>query len=84
MRRVDFSDAFSAVVKQRRIAKGLSKEALAQRAGLHQTYIGLLERNLRNPTLDTASAIANALGEPLSKLIIVAEKLRPRRTGKSE
>lgn len=43
-------------------------------AGLHQTYIGLLERRKRSPNLDTAQSIAKSLGLPLSQLIIEAEK----------
>jgi transcriptional regulator with XRE-family HTH domain len=69
-----FSDAFSEVVKHAREAKKLSKAALAKKAGLHQTYIGLLERGGRSPNLDTAKAIADALGISLGKMIIEAEK----------
>jgi transcriptional regulator with XRE-family HTH domain len=69
-----FSDAFSEVVKRNREAKKLSKAALAKKAGLHQTYIGLLERGERSPNLDTAKAIADALGISLGKMIIEAEK----------
>jgi transcriptional regulator with XRE-family HTH domain len=69
-----FSDAFSEVVRQAREAKKISRAALAKKAGLHQTYIGLLERGERSPNLDTAKAIANALEVPLGKLIIKAEK----------
>jgi transcriptional regulator with XRE-family HTH domain len=56
-----------------REAMGLSRAALAEKAGLHQTYIGLLERGERSPNLDTANAIAEALWIPLSKLIGEAE-----------
>jgi transcriptional regulator with XRE-family HTH domain len=69
-----FSDAFSEVVKEIRERKKLSRNAVAKRAGLHQTYIGLLERGQRSPNLDTAKAIAGALGVPLAKLITQAEK----------
>jgi transcriptional regulator with XRE-family HTH domain len=70
------SDGFSAVVKQHREAQGLSRSVLAEKSGLHQTYIGLLERGERSPNLDTANAIAGALKVPLSKLIIEAEAIR--------
>jgi transcriptional regulator with XRE-family HTH domain len=72
------SDGFSRVVKQRREAKGFSRAALAEKAGLHQTYIGLLERGDRSPNLDTANAIAGALNIPLSALIAEAENLQKR------
>jgi ribosome-binding protein aMBF1 (putative translation factor) len=69
------SDAFSRVVKKHREKCGLSRAGLAEKAGLHQTYIGLLEREKRRPNLDTAKAISNALGLPLAKLIAEAEKI---------
>ena len=77
-RRMDLSDAFARVLQERRTAKKMSREVLAERAGLHQTYIGLIERDLRNPSLDAASSIAEALGTPLSELIVKAERLRNR------
>lgn len=78
-RRADFSDSFAAVVKKHRTAKKLSREALAELAGLHQTYVGLIERGLRNPSLDIAHALAGALGVPLAKLISESEALHNRR-----
>ena len=72
------SDAFSQVVKRHREKRGLSRAALAESSGLHQTYIGLLERGDRSPNLDTAKAIANALGISLGKLITEAERLQKR------
>jgi transcriptional regulator with XRE-family HTH domain len=73
--RSDLSDAFAIVLKRHRVAKKMSKEALAQKAGLHQTYIGLIERGDRNPSLDASNRIAGALGVKLSGLIQEAEKL---------
>jgi transcriptional regulator with XRE-family HTH domain len=78
-RRLDFSDAFALVLQRHRTAKKLSRQALAHAAGLHQTYVGLIERRLSNPTLDAANAIAEALGIPLSQLITETE-LERRRT----
>lgn len=73
------SDAFSRVVKRHREEKGLSRAALAGMAGLHQTYIGLLEREERSPNLDTAKAIADALGLSLAEMVAEAERLSKRR-----
>ena len=69
------SDAFSRVVKKHREKNGFSRAALAEKAGLHQTYIGLLEREKRSPNLDTAKAIANALGLSLTEIVSEAEKI---------
>jgi ribosome-binding protein aMBF1 (putative translation factor) len=69
------SDAFSQVVQKHREKNGHSRAALAKMAGLHQTYIGLLEREHRSPNLDTAKAIADALGMPLAQMIAEAEMI---------
>ncbi len=76
MRRLEMSDAFALVLKQHRVARGYSQETLAEKANLHPTYIGLLERSLRNPSLNVANALAEALGVSLSKLIAEAEVIR--------
>ncbi len=76
--RLDLSDAFAVVLQRHRMAKKLSREALAQKAKLHQTNVGLIERGLRNPSLDTVDAIAGVLGLPASKLLAEAEKLRSK------
>jgi len=73
------SDAFARIVKKHRERKGFSRAALAERAGLHQTYIGLLEREKRSPNLDTAKAIAKALGLTLAKLVDEAERIQKKR-----
>ncbi|HZF02662.1 MAG TPA: helix-turn-helix transcriptional regulator [Methylomirabilota bacterium] len=70
------SDSFSLVVKKHREKRKLSRAALAELSGLHQTYIGLLERGERSPNLDTAKAIAKALRISLGKMIIEAEQLQ--------
>jgi transcriptional regulator with XRE-family HTH domain len=75
-RYLEFSDAFAMVLQRHRTAKGLSRQMLAQKAGLHQTYIGLIERRLSNPSLDAANAIAEALELPFFKLIEEAESER--------
>ena len=75
-RRVEFSDAFAVVLQRHREAKNLSRQALAQKAGLHQTYVGMIERGLSNPSLDTANVLAEALEISFSKLIAETETAR--------
>lgn len=79
---LELSDCFATVVMQYREAKGLSRAALASKAGLHQTYIGLLERGKRSPNLDTAQAIARSLGCSLAQLILKAEARQRKKTGR--
>jgi transcriptional regulator with XRE-family HTH domain len=55
-------------VRDLRLAKDLSQEELAFRAGIHRTYLGGIERGERNPALKNISAIAKALGVTLSEL----------------
>lgn len=44
-----------------RRAKGWSQEELADRAGLHRTYVSGVERGVRNPTVTVLDRIACAL-----------------------
>jgi transcriptional regulator with XRE-family HTH domain len=70
------SKQFGNAVRSRRIASGLSQEKLAERAGLHPNYIGMVERGVRNATLDVAIRIAKALKIGLPKLIEEAQQKR--------
>lgn len=81
-RRLEFSDAFAVVLERNRVARKLSKQALAEKAGLHQTYIGKIESGATNPSLDAANSIAEALGVLLSTLIAETETERRRADSK--
>ncbi len=63
------AERFPEVLREVRTEKGLSQEALADRAGLHRTYISQIERGLKSPSLKSLAQIANALGVPLSGLL---------------
>ena len=56
-------------LSQLRQEAGLTQEVLAHKAGLHPTYIGGLERGVRNPTLLTLLALSKGLNCRLSYLI---------------
>jgi CheY-like chemotaxis protein/DNA-binding XRE family transcriptional regulator len=62
-----------AALKRRRLDLGLSQEELANRAGLHRTYITDVERGSRNPSLDTIQKLAGALQVALSELFLQIE-----------
>jgi transcriptional regulator with XRE-family HTH domain len=70
------SKRFGAAVRQRRKAAGLSQEALAEQAGLHPIYVSMVERAVRNPTLDVSAGIAEALKVGLPKLVEEAQQRR--------
>lgn len=67
--------SFGKLIRKHRLAKEFSQETLAEKADVHPTYIGLLERGLRTPGMDVAERIAQALGKKLSELVLEAEKL---------
>lgn len=52
---------FGRNVQNHRKALGLSQEQLADRAGVHRTYIGMIERAEKNITLVNIEKIAKAL-----------------------
>ena len=52
---------FGERVREQRLRLGLSQEALAARAKVHRTYIGMIERAEKNITLTNIGKIAKAL-----------------------
>lgn len=60
---------FGKNVQRIRKEKNISQEKLAEYAGLHRTYIGMIERFERNITLINAEKVARALGVNISELI---------------
>jgi transcriptional regulator with XRE-family HTH domain len=57
---------FGKAVRRFRLEKRWTQEDLAERAKLHPTYIGGIERGERNVSLDNIVRIARALGENIS------------------
>lgn len=59
---------FGKRLKKFRKTKGLTQEQLAEKAGLHHTFIGAVERGSKNPSLESIAKIAEALGISLREL----------------
>jgi transcriptional regulator with XRE-family HTH domain len=59
---------FGKRVRELRKRKGYSQEELADKAGLHRTYIGSIERGEQNVSIDNIDKIAGALKTPISLL----------------
>jgi len=70
----DLSVAVAATFAARRRELGLSLDEVAARAGMHRTSLGLVERNKRSMTINSAARIASALGLKLSAVVADAER----------
>lgn len=57
------------VIREFRLSKKLSQEKVAELSGLDRTYISLIERGKRQPTIQTIFKIANALEVSPSEII---------------
>jgi len=57
------------VLRKERLRLGLSQEGLAEKADLHWTYIGGIERGERNVSLLNIVKLAHALGMTPSSLL---------------
>jgi transcriptional regulator with XRE-family HTH domain len=64
---------FGPVLRELRERAGLSQEELAAECELHRTYLGLLERGLRSPSLGVIEALALALGMKPHELVRAVE-----------
>ena len=60
---------FAGNVRRLRTERGLSQEELAEVAGVHRTYIGMLERGEKNVTIYNIERIARALDVPPASLL---------------
>ena len=69
MNKSNILEQFGERLKQLRKVKGLSQEQLAEKANLHRTYIGMIERAEKNITLLNIEKIANALDTKISSLL---------------
>ena len=56
-------------IKTRRARLGWSQEDLAEASELHRTYVGAIEREERNVSIDNIDKIASALSVSLADLL---------------
>lgn len=74
-------------LRERRLALGLSQEALAHEAGITPSFLSQIENGKRNPTIVTVSMLAAALDMQVGDLFTAVQKPakglpRGRRTAK--
>lgn len=53
---------FARNMRDLRNERGLSQEALASLSGVHRTFVSMVERGVRNITIDNVERLAHALG----------------------
>jgi XRE family transcriptional regulator, regulator of sulfur utilization len=80
--------AFGSVVREARLAAGVSQEALAQLAHVERSYFGRIERGQSQPTLYVVLKLAAALDLEAAALVALVEgalrsetRTRTRRRG---
>ena len=72
--RPDVRERFGTAVKFRREELGLTQEDLAEKAGIHRTYLSDVERGTRNLSLVNIERLAAALGLKMSDLFVAIEQ----------
>ena len=72
----DLAKSFGVVLRNHRKAAKMTQEKLSERADVDVKMIGRIETFIRNPSLNLADSLANAIGVPLSKMISEAEEIR--------
>lgn len=77
---------FGKILKELREKKGLSQEELGFSSGYHRTYISLLERGLKSPTLNTVFRLAEALNTSSSQILrfVESRSTRPPKSSRSQ
>jgi CheY-like chemotaxis protein len=68
MATIDLKALLGMAIKTERCGLGISQEELAERAGLHRTYVSDLERGARNPSIASIEKLAQALQLSVSTL----------------
>lgn len=70
----DLQHTFSKILREKRKACGLSQEGLALQAGIDRTFVSLMERGQRQPSLSTLFALCASLGIKPSALLSEIEE----------
>jgi transcriptional regulator with XRE-family HTH domain len=65
--------SFGAALAAYRFEKEMTQEELAETSGLHRTYIGAVERGIRNPTIVSIVSLARGLGVDTAELVRQAD-----------
>jgi DNA polymerase V len=75
MAKNDISLQFGKVLKEARLIAGLSQEELALESDLDRTYISMLERSIKIPTISTLVKLSGPLSKSPAQLLLRAQQL---------
>lgn len=75
---VAFRLSFGRTLRILRVKRNISQDELADRAGVHRTFVGQVERGLRNISLSNIRKLAAGLG------VDVVDLFRPLEEGEGE
>lgn len=67
--------AFGAALREIRSESGMSQERLALEAGFERTYVSLIERGLKSPTIRAVARLAQTLKVKPSVIVERMERL---------
>lgn len=70
------SSNFGLIIRELRKEKNLSQEELSFKAGVHRTYIGMIERGEKNITLENIQKLSIALETTMKVIFENLEKSR--------
>lgn len=70
----DLKAAMGGVLRAKREKLAISQEEVAERAGVDRTYVSILERGIKSPTVETLEKICAALGTLPERVIEEARR----------
>lgn len=71
---MDIQQKLALNLRRIRVAKNISQDELALRAGVERAYVGHIERGTKNPTIKTVEKLSEALECAASELLADTEK----------
>jgi transcriptional regulator with XRE-family HTH domain len=78
-KRLAVLSSVACILREERIKQDVSLTALAAKAGLSHQMVSFVERERRNPTLDTLLRISDALGVDFAEIMARAQKIASKK-----
>ena len=72
--KVSLEKAFGEILRELRVHQRLTQEALAEKSELDRTFISMLERGERQPSLSSLFKLASALNTEVSHILKMLEE----------